>query len=276
MAILIGAISFWLGLFASWCLSAFAKIIRWSEPIHALAKSFDRRLPKGLEPLPPWRRLSERAVVILGQNPSSHHLQGTNTYLIGTGQDRILVDAGEGFDEYYRLLETVMKEVGCLKISVLLLTHWHIDHVGGVKKLLARFPELKIYKRRNKHKEAFQYNSIDEGQKFTTEGATLTAMYTPGHTEDHCSFVLEEDKALVCGDMILGCGTAVFDDLYDYMGSLERASAAVAAGGLTSLYVGHGPAVGAAAPPDGHRCPGDTQGAAGPPLPAGAQERIEW
>ncbi|CAM9375573.1 unnamed protein product, partial [Heterosigma akashiwo] len=58
--------------------------------------------------------------------------QGTNTYLIGTGQDRILVDAGEGFDEYYRLLETVMKEVGCLKISVLLLTHWHIDHVGGV------------------------------------------------------------------------------------------------------------------------------------------------
>lgn len=174
-------------------------------------------------------------------HPYFKRFQGTNTWLIGTGEERLLVDTGEDItaDEYVAfLLDIVLSSVGCKRISTILLTHGHGDHQGGVVKLLRAFesrgvtPLPKIYKRNispgNFPARGFECINIDDGQVFTTQNdsgttdATVQAVYTPGHTDDHVAFLLIEDSALISGDCILGCGTTVFDCLYEYMNSLSR------------------------------------------------------
>ncbi|KAL2751929.1 hypothetical protein ACRALDRAFT_1066379 [Sodiomyces alcalophilus JCM 7366] len=188
-----------------------------------------------LVPLPEVERLSPACIRVLGGNPGKFTLQGTNTYLVGTGYRRILIDTGEGRPSWAAALKSTLQQEGA-RVETVLISHWHPDHTGGVDDILQLCPDAKVYK--NQAGEDGQRDIVD-GQAFTVQGASLTAFHTPGHTDDHMVFVLAEEDAMFTADNVLGQGTAVFEDLAAYLASLERMRHLFRG----RAYPGHGPVI---------------------------------
>ena len=189
---------------------------------------------------------SERVVVALGQNPGVFTGPGTNTYLVGTGPQRILLDTGEGRPAYLDVLERACARAGVTGLQEIVLTHGHPDHMGGVAGVLERFGPLRVSKLPwpgNDERYACELTTIGDGAVLRTAGATLRAVHTPGHAQDHLCFVLEEEQALFSGDNVLGVGTTVIPakggDLLDYMSSLERLLDEAPG----AIYPAHGPRI---------------------------------
>ncbi|KAJ0158373.1 Beta-lactamase-like protein 2 [Colletotrichum tanaceti] len=189
-----------------------------------------------LAPLPDVSHLTPRVVRIMGGNAGLMRLQGTNTYLVGTGRRRLLIDTGQGFHAWIDSLIRVLDDLD-VELSHVLLTHWHSDHTGGVPDLLARRPEYadRVYKCDPDRGQ----RAIAHGQVFSVEGAAVRAVFTPGHAHDHMCFVLEEEDALFTGDNVLGQGQSVFEDL----GTFTQSLADMAALGCRVGYPGHGPVI---------------------------------
>lgn len=161
-------------------------------------------------------------------------LEGTNTYIVGTGTRRLLIDTGEGKPEWIKSLKSVLDKEN-ISIDKALLTHWHHDHVKGIPSLLKESSATKVYKKDPDD----GWSDIVDGQKFETDGATLRAFFCPGHTTDHMAFILEEEDSMFTADNVLGQGTAVFEDYATYLKSLESMSTAFKG----RAYPGHGPVI---------------------------------
>ncbi|KAF2209149.1 hypothetical protein CERZMDRAFT_114101 [Cercospora zeae-maydis SCOH1-5] len=168
-------------------------------------------------------QLSPRVIRILGQNPGKFTLQGTNTYVVGTGTKRLLIDTGQGFREWIVLIRETLSQHD-ITLSHVLLTHWHGDHTGGVPDLIQMDPHLRnsVWKH---SPEGFQ-RAIEEGDEIQVEGATIHAIHTPGHSHDHMCFVLQEENAMFTGDNILGHGvSSAVEELSTYMNTLHKMQA---------------------------------------------------
>ena len=84
-------------------------------------------------------------------------------YLINVGE-LILIDSGAGWS-----VEKIIKNIqnvglNCKNLNKILLTHCHIDHIGGVPKLKRKF-EPKIYI------HTLDAPPLENGDQMLTEGA---------------------------------------------------------------------------------------------------------
>ncbi|MAY77182.1 MAG: MBL fold metallo-hydrolase [Citromicrobium sp.] len=172
---------------------------------------------------------------VLAPNPSPYTFTGTQTYLVGEGADRAVIDPGPDETEH---LDAILAAAGDARISAILCTHTHRDHSPGAAPLAERTgapvmgcAKLVIADNGPRLDESFDTTYepervLSDGEAVSGEGWTLHAVHTPGHTSNHVCFALEESGALFTGDHVMGWSTSVIvppdGDMGDYLESLDK------------------------------------------------------
>ncbi len=166
----------------------------------------------------------------------------TNSYLLGEGENGVLVDCGNDDPAVLSNLETSLMDHGVTRLRALLLTHTHPDHDAGAAALRERFG-LTVYAHplEARHESGGPFEPLEDGT--TLHG--VRTHYTPGHSPGHLSF--EVPGVLLVGDLLAAQGSTWVGvpggDVAAYMTSLERVASLVQAHDIPVLGPGHGPVV---------------------------------
>ena len=186
---------------------------------------FDYGAPDALSPM--VRR-------VIARNPSAFTFHGTGTYIVGRGKVAV-IDPGPAYPEH---LEALMRATDGEEVTHILVTHTHIDHSPLAAALKARtgapthgFGFHGGGREDVQVEEGGDYDfapdyRLADGDAVEGDGWTFSAVHTPGHTSNHLCFGLAQEKALFCGDHVMGWSTTVVSppdgDMAAYMASLHK------------------------------------------------------
>lgn len=176
---------------------------------------------------------------IVANNPGPFTYKGTNTYLVGSGREIVLIDPGPDDAAHF---DAIVQAAGDSRITHVLITHTHRDHTDGLERVIAATGARtcgygRVARERGGTKTSpsgGEYVEKDfvpdiplkEGDRLEAAGVSLTALHTPGHAPDHLCFALEGTRILFSGDHVMAWNTSVVAPpegrMGDYMASLER------------------------------------------------------
>lgn len=131
-------------------------------------------------------------------------------WLLARDGEAVVVDPGDAAP-----VEAALKSRG-LRLSAILVTHHHPDHIGGIKALL-RTHAVPVYGPRREHRTIpLLTRLLDEGDQVEVLGRCFAVLEVPGHTLGHIAYfsaasgdrAASEPPILLCGDTLFsgGCG----------------------------------------------------------------------
>lgn len=169
--------------------------------------------------------LAPGLAVLLADNPSEMTLDGTNSYLLfdpkistlSPGTEVVLIDPGPE-------LESHLESLAQFSIQLVLITHRHADHTGGID-FLRSLQQAPVRARLAEY--CRDAPVLEDQEVIDCAGVQIQVHFTPGHTSDSVCFTLNgTDPHLLTGDTVLGRGTTILDHpdgtLQDYLASLNK------------------------------------------------------
>ncbi len=178
----------------------------------------------------------------------------TNYYLIGRNTTSLLIDVGWPGTLPKLLNIFKRKRVSLQDIKYLLVTHYHPDHAGLAQEIKSKgielvvlenqqsfIPELRIYMKPSNpyHEITFDDNlnlSFKSSRAFLMHlGIEGEIIYTPGHSDDSISLILDEGMAFT-GDLP-GLAWAEEKSIRQVDLSWQK----IRALNVKTIYPGHGP-----------------------------------
>jgi glyoxylase-like metal-dependent hydrolase (beta-lactamase superfamily II)/8-oxo-dGTP pyrophosphatase MutT (NUDIX family) len=171
-------------------------------------------------------RLSDTVRRITASNPGFMTGPGTNTYLLGAGEDIAVIDPGPAIDTH---VEAILAAAGA-RIRWILVTHTHLDHSPAAALLKERtgadlmgMPPPQFG---NQDQSFRPERVLAHGERLALGGCTLRVIHAPGHASNQLCYLLEDEKLLFTGDHVMQGSTVVINppdgDMRVYLDSLRQ------------------------------------------------------
>ncbi len=115
-----------------------------------------------------------------------------------------------------------------LKLTTVLPTHYHFDHVGGNEDLARALPGLRVYGARSENgRIPAQTHPIDDGDTVEVGALKGRVIGIPAHTNGHVAYYFPQLSAVFTGDTLFigGCGRVFEGKAQTMVDSLAKLAA---------------------------------------------------
>lgn len=128
-------------------------------------------------------------------------------------RDLVVVDPGESKP----VIDFIEEQI--LSLKAILLTHKHSDHTCGVEELVERYKPTVYGPSETKNLNS---NSLSDGDEIEVLNRGFRVIKTAGHTEEHISYLVEDN--LFCGDSLFlaGCGRVFTGDYEEQYRTIQK------------------------------------------------------
>jgi len=123
-------------------------------------------------------------------------------------------------------------------LSHILVTHKHFDHIEGIPPLQAAYDCSVIGPAESAAETGMYDREVKDGDSFDWAGRSVRVLATPGHTLDHVTYWMPDDRLVFTADLIfsLGCGRVIEGDHAMMWNSIRKVRELP---DDTALYCGH-------------------------------------